>query len=172
MDVLKAINDRYSVRRFLDRVPEAKTVETIIKAAMRAPSAGNLQPWHFYVVTNTTVKQCLARAALNQKHILKAPLAVVVCVEPERSATRYGDRGRYLYCIQDAAAATENLLLAATRFGLGGCWVGAFDEEAVAECIAASPGRRPVAIVPLGYPDGPPKRSKRYGFNEMVTVIT
>ncbi|MCL6560259.1 MAG: nitroreductase family protein [Firmicutes bacterium] len=81
----------------------------------------------------------------------EAPVVVVVCAEPSRSAQYYGERGRHLYCLQDTAAATQNMLLAATAYGLGSCWVGAFDENQVRDCLGIPPERRPVALIPLGY---------------------
>ncbi|RJQ31281.1 MAG: hypothetical protein C4589_01895 [Peptococcaceae bacterium] len=66
-------------------------------------------------------------------------------------------RWRYLYCLQDTAAATQNLLLAAEACGLDACWVGAFDEAKVTASLGIPAGRRPVALVPVGYPG---RRSK------------
>lgn len=129
-----------------------ETVTKLIQAAVRAPSAGNCQPWHFYIVREPEAKRALAQAALNQWFLSEAPVVVVVCADPERSAARYGDRGRYLYSIEDTAAASENLLLAAVASGLGACWVGAFDEEAASRALDLPAHLRPVAIIPVGYP--------------------
>lgn len=172
MDALAAINNRRSVRRFQEREPEEQTIGALLKAATRAPSAGNLQPWHFYVVRDQGTKEALATAAGHQSHVARAPIVVVVCAEPERSARHYGDRGRYLYSIQDTAAATENLLLAATAMGLGSCWTGAFDEAAVARVLEAPEGRLPVVLVPLGYPERErASASSRRDISEVVTEI-
>ncbi|MEK7818013.1 MAG: nitroreductase family protein [Actinomycetota bacterium] len=172
MDALAAINSRRSVRRFQEREPEEQTIGALLKAATRAPSAGNLQPWHFYAVRDRETRQALATAAGSQSHVARAPVVVVVCAEPERSARHYGDRGRYLYSIQDTAAATENLLLAATAMGLGSCWTGAFDEAAVARVLEAPEGRLPVVLVPLGYPERErASASSRRDISEVVTEI-
>ena len=152
MDFWQAMEARQSVRAFdqqRDVSPDAVT--RLLHAATRAPSAGNCQPWHFFVVRDQETKRALARAALNQWFIGRAPVVIVVCADPERSARRYGDRGRHLYSIQDTAAATENLLLAAVASGLGACWVGAFDEDAAEEALDLSSHLRPVAMVPIGY---------------------
>jgi len=152
VDFWQAMEARRSVRAF-DRqrdVPPDQ-VTKLLQAATRAPSAGNCQPWHFVVVRDQDTKEALARAALDQRFLVEAPVVVVVCSDPERSARRYGDRGRYLYSLQDTAAAIENLLLAAVASGLGACWVGAFDESTAAEALDLSSHLRPVAIVPIGY---------------------
>jgi nitroreductase len=152
VDFWQAMEARRSVRAF-DRQRDVPSDEVtrLLHAATRAPSAGNCQPWRFFVVRDRETKNALARAALNQWFLSEAPVVVVVCADPERSARRYGDRGRYLYSLQDTAAATENLLLAAVASGLGACWVGAFDEAAAAEVLDLSSHLRPVAIVPVGY---------------------
>ncbi len=157
MEFWEVIERRYSLRDFdpsRDVAPE--DVEKMLRAAIRAPSAGNLQPWFFVVVRDQKKKEALARAALDQEFIAQAPVVVVVCADPGRSAMRYGGRGVNLYCLQDTAAATENLLLAAVALGLGGCWVGAFNEEEAARALDLPSHLRPLALVPLGYPAWPP----------------
>lgn len=173
MDFWQAMEARQSVRAFdrqRDVPPDAVT--RLLSAATRAPSAGNCQPWHFFVVRDQETKKTLARAALNQWFLSDAPVVIVVCADPERSARRYGDRGRYLYSLQDTAAATENLLLAAVASGLGACWVGAFDEDAAAEALDLSSHLRPVAIVPIGYPAEQPRReTDRLPLDSVVSAI-
>ena len=110
MDLWKAIEGRYSVRDFVPTEVSESTVQRILEAAIRAPSAGNRQPWHFIVVRYAEMKRELAAAAGGQDFVGSAPVVIVVCADAERSATRYGDRGRELYCLQDTAAATELLM--------------------------------------------------------------
>lgn len=171
MDLFEAINSRTSVRHFSDREPDRETIASLLEAAVRAPNAGNLQPWRFFVVWNARLKKELAAAALSQKHVAAAPVVIVIGVEPAVSEERYGARGRDLYCLQDGAAAAQNLLLAAVARGLGGCWVGAFDEAATAKAIGTPPGIRPIIMVPLGYPAGPLKRSSRIQLGRIVNQL-
>jgi nitroreductase len=153
---------RYSCRSFRPTPVPRATVERLLDAARWAPSAGGLQPWRFVVVTDEAARRSLAAAAFDQGFLATAPVVVVVCAVPEESAARYRDRGRGLYCLQDTAAATENLMLAATAHGLGSCWVGAFDEERAARSLDLPEGWRPVALVPIGEPaEAPPARSRR-----------
>jgi len=108
--MLEVIKKRRSIRRFRpDPVPE-DLLRELLEAACWAPSAGNLQPWEFYVVTNLTLKRDLAAAA-SQRFVGEAPVVIVVCVVPERSAIHYGERGRNLYCLQDTAAAIYRIRL-------------------------------------------------------------
>ncbi|MHB8983735.1 MAG: nitroreductase family protein [Carboxydocellales bacterium] len=145
-DVMDAIRERRSIRNFSSDTVDEFTVGRILEAGASAPSAGNIQPWTFYAVFRQQVKEQLEAAAFNQKFIANAPVVIVVCALPEDAAARYGERGRSLYCLQDTAAATQNILLAADAFGLGSCWVGAFDESAVFNALNCQPGERPVAV--------------------------
>ncbi len=173
MDLWQVIEARHSVRVFdtqYDVSPEV--VRRIIEAAIQAPSAGNRQPWHFVIVYREQVRERLAKAAWDQQFIAQAPVVIVVCTDAQRSVERYGDRGRELYCIQDTAAAAEHILLAATSLGLGCCWVGAFDDSAVAGVLQLSATLHPVAIIPIGVPARPTKRvTMRRGFEDVVTYV-
>lgn len=169
--LLDAIEARTSCRKLSEAPLPAETIARLVEAMRRAPSGGNLQAWHFYVVGNPRARSRLSRAAHGQEFIARAPVVFVVCAVPERSASRYGDRGRYLYCLQDSAAAAENLLLAAEALGLGACWVGAFDEAAVIELLDIPPGRRPVALIPVGRPLERPRRTSRLPLEETVTYV-
>jgi nitroreductase len=171
MELFAAINQRYCVREFSERVPDEELINTLLEAAVRAPSAGNQQPWHFYVVRDEAVRKRLSAAAMSQGHVAAAPLVIVVCADPEKSAAKYGRRGRGLYCIQDTAAATQNLLLAAVEAGVAGCWVGAFDEKEVARSVGAPRGRRPLVLVPIGYPITPAGPTQRVPVEEVTSYI-
>jgi nitroreductase len=169
-DVVEA---RRSVRRFDARrdVPHTM-VKRILRAALRAPSAGNRQPWHFIVVRRPEVKEALSVAAFGQLFVAQAPVVVAVCADPDRSASRYRKRGAELYCLQDTAAAVEHILLAAAALGLGSCWVGAFDEELAAEALNLPLSLRPVALIPIGHPEGEAGvRTSRRPLDEVMDVI-
>jgi len=168
MELFDTIKKRRSVRAFTDEGVSDEEVQRLIDAARWAPSAGNIQPWEFVVVRSPEVKRMLAAAALNQTFIEEAPVVIVVCADQTRSGRGYGSRGVNLYCIQDTAAATQNLLLAATAMGLGACWVGAFYEEQASKAVKAPRGVRPVAIVPIGHPAEKPSSRPRRPISEIV----
>jgi nitroreductase len=168
VDVLEAIRSRRSVRAFKNKNVSSEDVAMLIDSAHWAPSAGNIQPWEFVIIRKKDVKKQLADAALSQSFIAKAPVLVVVCANENRSSQGYGVRGKTLYCIQDTAAAIQNIHLAAFSLGLGTCWVGAFSEEEVAKVLKLPHGIRPVAIVPVGYALGPPERPERKPVNGFV----
>jgi nitroreductase len=165
LDAFEAIKGRRSVRAYTSEEVSEKEIEKLIEAARWAPSAGNIQPWEFVIVTKTETKRRLADAALHQTSIEEAPVIIVVCANVAQSSVGYGSRDANLYCLQDTAAATENMLLAATPLGLATCWVGAFHENEVAKVINTPKEVRPVAIIPVGHvaekPTAPPKKSLR-----------
>lgn len=168
MDVLEAIKGRRSIRTFTDQPVSEEEVKTLIDAARHAPSAGNMQPWEFIIVRKPEVKREIAVAALNQGFIEEAPVVIVACANIERSGSGYGSRGAMLYCIQDTAAATQNILLTAYAMGLGTCWVGAFKEEEVKKALGIPDGVRPVTIIPVGRSTAKPLQRPRRPINDIV----
>lgn len=167
-DVFEAIKGRRSVREFESTPVKEKDLEKILDAARWAPSAGHCQPLELIVVKDQSQKERLARAARGQTFISEAPVAIVVCANVARTSRRYGRRGEELYCIQDTAAATQNIHLAAYALGYATCWVGSFDEDAAAGVIKAPAGVRPVAIVPIGKPAEKPSLPQRMPLNKIV----
>ena len=168
LDVFEAIKKRRSVRAYADEKVSEECIERLIDAAMWAPSAGNIQPWEFVVVKDVETKRKLSDAALNQTFIEKAPVVIVVCADLTRSSRGYGSRGEHLYSLQDTAAATENILLAAQELGLATCWVGSFREKEVAKAVKAPRNLRPVAVVPVGHPAERPMAPPKRSVNEIV----
>jgi len=167
MDVEEAIRRRRSIRRFRkDELPDG-IAEKLIELANMAPSAGNLQARDFIVVRDRKTREALAEAALDQEFVAQAPLNIVVCANMERIA-HYGSRGKTLYTLQDVAAAVQNILLVAVSEGLGAVWVGAFDEERARKILGTPEHIRPVAIIPVGYPDQNPKERPKLPMNELV----
>ena len=163
---------RKSVRNFKpDDVP-VKTIMKLLDAARSTPSGGNCQPWYFYVIKNTGLKEQLHRSADGRQHfMLEAPVHIVVCADLARTSSVYGDRGRDLYSIQDTAAAIENLLLCAVDEGLSACWCGAFDEKSVSALLKLNDDMRPVAIIPIGYAVNEPAKTSRKPIEEISTFI-
>jgi nitroreductase len=162
LEIPEAILKRKSVRAFAPKGLTDEELKTLIESASCAPSAGNMQPWAFIAVRDRGIKELLVEASHGQTFIATAPVVFVVCADPARNEQRYGDRGKMLYCLQDTAAALENIILTATHNGLATCWIGAFDEEMAAVAVGLPSGVRPIALLPVGYPDqDPPKRPRR-----------
>jgi len=167
VSILKTIKKRRSIRSFRPEPVPQELLRQLIEAACWAPSAGNLQPWSFYVVRDPVIKKGLAAAAF-QPFVGEASAVIVVCTVAKRSAAHYGERGSNLYCLQDTAAATQNILLTADSLGLGTCWVGAFSEEHVTKVLGLPYNKRPVALIPVGYPAQDPKPPQRFSVDEVT----
>ena len=159
MDLLEAIHTRRSVRRFTDEPVTDEQLETLLRAAMAAPSAGNQQPWRFVIVRDADMRARLAEATPYSAPAGRAPLAIVVLGDT-RNNKHPG------YWVQDCSAAVENLLLAAHAMGLGAVWMGVHPTEdrarAVAEIVGAPEDVVPLCMIAVGVPEGPGPEVDRY----------
>jgi len=151
-DAIKILKERRSVRNFEDKPITKEILEQIVDCARLAPSARNIQPWEFIVITEKEVLENLAK--ITGMYFVKdaAACIVVVCEDTK-------------YYLEDGSAATENILLAAKAFGIGSCWV-AGDKKPYAEdvmnLLKVPEGYKLVSIIPLGYPkEEPPRPEKR-----------
>ena len=149
-EILEHIFKRRSIR-FFERKPLGKEIITdLLKAAMAAPSASNSRPWEFVVVTEEgTLNELRKRLKYGN---LNAPAVIVVCsnlaIAQNESAVRFW--------VQDCAAATENLLIAAAGMDLGAVWIGSYPKEDIMATLREILGI-PEDVVPLnaiyvGYP--------------------
>jgi len=168
MDLFEAIKGRRSIRSFKQTPIPEEIINKILEAACWAPSAGNLQSWEFILIKDEETKKKLCDAALGQCFIQEAPLTIVVCANQKRSSSRYGSRGANLYSICDASAAIQNILLSAYALGLGTCWIGAFYEDEVSRILELPEGIKPIAIIPIGYPNEKPIAPRRFSLNKVV----
>ncbi len=170
-DVFEAIKTRRSVRAYLPEDIPDKVIASVLESAIWAPTAGNAQPWYFYVLRDEYMKKKLAEAALSQTFIAQAPVVIIVCADLERAESAYSKRGVDLYCLQDTAAAVQNMLLCVHALGLGACWVGAFDERAASELLYLPRHHRPVAVVPIGRPGAITRNPGRRPLLEVYSEI-
>ena len=154
--VIENIMTRTSIRKYKQQPVEDSTIETMLRAAMAAPTAMNKQPWHFVVVSDKTMLDKLAGEGRRGDMLRNAPLAIVICGDMEK--TIGGDANSFW--IQDVSAATENLLLAAHALGLGAVWTGLYPiiERAgqVAQTLGMPEYIIPLCTVVIGYPDEQP----------------
>ena len=151
MELFDTLQRRYSARAYQSKPVAASDLQRILQAANDAPSAGNKQAYEIVVVSDARRKRDLAQAAGDQQFIAEAPVVLVFLTNPDHNRDRYGERGARLYAVQDATVACAYAQLAATALGLATCWVGAYDDEAIAEIVRAPDSSQPVAILPIGY---------------------
>lgn len=160
--VLDNIATRTSVRDYEARPVEKEKIEKMLRAAMAAPTAMNKQPWHFVVVDQRNVLDALAGTNPYAKMLKKAPLAIVVCGNTYKMI----EGGGRDFWIQDASAATENLLLAAHAMGLGAVWTGAYPSEerciSISKVLSLSDNLIPLNMIVVGYPAEQPQPKQKF----------
>ena len=142
MEVLEAICKRHSVRAYIAKEIPTEKLDRVLEGGRLAPSAGNLQPWHFVVVTNQQKRSILSKGRF-AKFLAESPVVIVGCGDRASSPNWY---------MVDTAIALQNMVLTATSEGLGTCWVGSFDETQVKRLLGIPEKFKVVALLALGYP--------------------
>lgn len=170
-DFFTVIAERHSMRAFASRPVEEEKLQRILETANRAPSAGNRQAYAIYVVREQNRKQAVAVAAYDQQFVAEAPVVLIFCADPARSAVRYQERGERLYSLQDATVACTFAMLSATALGLASVWVGAFQESAVRQAANIPQDLIPVAILPIGYAAQEPTPTPRRPLDDLVHEV-
>jgi len=156
MDILEVLAKRRTVRSYIDRPVAEPTLEGILEATRKAPSAGNLEAYTICVVREERHRKLMARAAFGQDWMVGAPVHLVFFAAPGISGRRYGKRGIRLYSIQDATIAATYGMLAAEDAGLATGWVGSFDPDRVISYLGADSETAPVVILCIGHTDERP----------------
>ena len=159
METNEAIFTRRSIRKYTNQEISDDLVKLLVEAGMYAPSARNIQPWHFLVIKERNTLDELAEIQPNGKMLKKAPLAILICgdisLEPMES-----------YLIQNCTAALQNILLAAHANGLGAVWTGVHPKEermiGMKELFKLPENIVPIALLSIGYPDEKIKKQERY----------
>lgn len=167
MDFYEVINKRKSVRKYKsDPVPD-EVLNRILEAGRIAPSAKNIQPWHFIVVRKADIKEKLIDTCRGQRFLAEADVVLCGC-SSEKIA--WGKMGGYMSAFAiDLTIAFEHMILAAAYEGLGTCWIGAFEEKKVKEVLQVPDDMRVVALTPIGYPAEEPKHRGRKPLQEIVS---
>ena len=149
MEALEAIMSRRSIRKYKDNKIPNNTINTLLKAAMNAPSAHNRQPWHFIVVDDRETLKKVQEYHQYSKMLEIASHAIIVLGDNKLQETDFW--------IHDCSAATENILIAANALGLGAVWLGVHSNEKLIEgtkkLFNVPENVTPLCIISLGYPE-------------------
>lgn len=148
MNVFEAIKNRRSVRSFVDKPIDEEILLSVLEAGRLAPSAKNRQEWRFIVVKDLELRNKIGEAANNQSFVGEAPVVIVACGIFDGYVMSCGQPS---YPI-DVAIALDHISLAAIEYGLGTCWIGAFNEQKVKEILGIPKNVRVVELMPIGYP--------------------
>lgn len=166
MEVMEALQKRQSIKTYLPTPVEQEKLERVLEAGRLAPSAFNHQYRRFIVVTDPAVRSAIREYAGAQPMIEQAPVVIVLCATEETDFVMpCGERS---YPI-DLALCGAYMMLEACAQGLGTCWLGAFDAQAVKEVLGIPEEVRVVTMLPLGYHDGTQERKPRYPLEKIVS---
>lgn len=152
-ETLQSIQERTSIRSYTEEAVPAEMVETLLRAAMAAPSSRNVQPWLFYVVEDRELLKSLSEELPSATMLEHAPMAIVVCGDTQKGNPNEEQVHNW---VMDCSASTQNLLLAAHALGLGAVWTGVYpyaERIATVRKALGLPGHIiPLNVVPVGFP--------------------
>ncbi len=161
-ETLNTIFSRKSVRHFTNENVTKEQLELIVKAGMAAPTAVNMQPWSFIIVTDRELLNKLAEQLPYAKMLYQASKAIVVCTVPEWSVKEHPVE----YSVIDCSAATQNILLAVESMGLGAVWTAVYPREdrikSVRKILSIPEEIIPLNVIPVGYPTGEDKPKDKW----------
>ncbi|MCX6151124.1 MAG: nitroreductase family protein [Ignavibacteriales bacterium] len=148
MEFIDLAKKRFSSRSFLPKQVDEGKLLKVLEAGRIAPSAVNIQPWHFIVIKDEENKQKIY-SVYKRDWLKQAPIIIVVCGDHSTSWKRVDGKD---HCDIDIAIAVDHLILQATELDLGTCWVCNFDMKKCAEVLNLPENIEPIVILPLGYP--------------------
>jgi nitroreductase len=154
IDFIELIKSRRSIRRYQDKPVSNEFLWRVLEAARWAPSAHNSQPWEFIIIKDEEIKRKVAEVSSWGKFLSKAPVGIAVVINPMKSN----------HPVEDGAAATQNILLAAYALGLGACWIGSYGsvwEDEAKKILEIPKNLRLLSIVSIGYPAEEPSSTRR-----------
>ena len=170
MEFSELLTTRRSTRAFTDHKLTRDEIDRLLNAATRAPSACNMQSWHFYAVTDPNVRAKFSENGICAPWAATAPVMFVVCTDGDAIISRFGERAK-TFIIQDTALAAENLLLEAADMGYNGCFMGAFDADNCRALLDIPEKYQIVALIPVGKASGEVPLRERKPLSEVVTYI-
>ena len=159
MDMLEAIRERRSVRKFRQDPVERELLDQLVDSGRLAPTAMGKEPWGFVVVTEDDMRARIAGTTDYGKFIAEAPACIAVFCKDTK------------YYLEDGCAATENILLAATALGLGAWWVAGDKKgyaDKVGRMLGVPEGYRLVSLLPVGHPAGRPAGKQKRPLDEVL----
>jgi len=159
METFETIEKRCSVREYSDKPVSREILEKLVDAGRRAPTARAIEPWEFVVVTERAALDYLASIIPTGPFLAQATACVVVFCQDVK------------YYLEDGAAATENILLAAADLGLGTCWIAGDKKEyaqQVSENLKAPQGFKLVSLIAVGWAAKKTRQFKKRKLSEVL----
>jgi nitroreductase len=150
METIETLLTRRSIRKYKKQGIEKDKLDTIVKSAMYAPSAMNLQAWHYVVIDDKNVLNETIKSIPHAELLIQTPAAILVCGDAavEKNVS---------WMIQNCSAAIQNILLAAHGLGIGTCWIAIHGMDEIVKNVSAQfklpENVIPISLITLGYPD-------------------
>jgi nitroreductase len=154
MDVIQAIKERRSIRKYSEEPIPEDQLKQILEAGRWAPSRGNSQPWKFIVLKDDQLRKELSEVVLTGKFLAQAPVGIAIVVDPKTSK----------HPEQEGAAAIQNILLVAHALGLGTCWISVWGTDwakTAAKVLGIPDEERLISIVSIGYAAEAPEKGRK-----------
>ena len=167
MSILEIMEERYSVRGYLDKEVEAEKLNKVLRAAQVAPTGVNAQAFKIFVIETKKHVEELKQVG-KWDWFTEAPYIIAVVAKPADAWTRYD--GKNLGDI-DATIVMDHMILEATELGLGTCFIAAFNKESLCEMLKLSDDYEPVLLTPLGYPNAEPRGTDRKSIDDLVVYF-
>ncbi len=156
---MNSIFKRRSIRKYTDKEITKEDIKKLLEAAMCAPSANNIRPWHFVVVRDKAMLEKLSKTHQYAYMVKDADVAIVVCGD-------YTLHSHKDYWALDCSAATENILIEVEELELGAVWVAVYPREVrinhVREILKLPENILPLCIVSIGHPAEKPEMKDRF----------
>lgn len=163
--ILENMQTRRSVRKYTDRLISDKDLELIIEAGRWAPSGANAQPWRFVVVRERALIEAVGEvcyyALFRSRHVAEANALIIILGDPSAGSATY---------VQDCTIAGTNMTLMAHALGIGSCWIGAFEDNAVREILSIPQSMKITALISLGYAAREPRVTPRLEHKDIVNL--
>lgn len=153
MDAIQAIKSRVSIRKYKNMPVPEEILTDIVDCGRTAPTGYNHQPWVFVVITDQALRNKISQAAAYGKFITHAGACIAVFCNKTKETI-----------LEDACAATENIIIAAQSYSLGTCWVNSYKKshsEEIKQMLACPPEYELMTLIAVGYPDEAKKTPKK-----------
>ena len=168
MEFIDVINERYSVRGYLDKEVEKEKLEYVLNAATIAPTGVNAQPFKVYVIDTRKYKEELSKIYA-AGWFVEAPYVLCVVAVKDKAWTRPWDQKNIADI--DATIVMDHIILAATDVGLGTCYIGAFKKYEAHKFLNLEENEEPVLFTPLGYGNAEPRDTPRKELDDFVVYM-
>jgi nitroreductase len=143
LDVFTVFRTRKSVRSYVSDPVTDEDLLTILEGARLAPSASNIQPWHFIIIRENETREKIAKGCRYGRFLSESPVVIIACGNKQASSHWYA---------VDTAIALEHVVLGATALGLGTCWIGMFPEQEIRTLVNLPAHFEIIALLALGHP--------------------